>query len=89
VSKRLFKLSVSAEFEMMVMAESETEASRIARANADTELGNHLHSNPWNANVIPQAFTLDPDLLDSLPYGGDGETSVREILEAEKGKPES
>jgi hypothetical protein len=74
---KLYRVRVEVEFYMM--AENERSAHRFAEDFAEEALRDDSDTVAFVAEVTNLA-TVSPEWRESLPYGGDGETTVAEIL---------
>ena len=70
--KRLWRVSV--ETTIYVMAEDWVSAQDCAERNAKYETGVSL------ARIVESINSVSPGARDSIPYGGDGERTIRQIL---------
>ena len=76
---KLFLITVERSF--MVAADSETEAELEAEWAEGEEIGNGVEATFLHAVEITNANDIPTEWLDSIPYGGEGDTVCREIIE--------
>lgn len=74
--KKLFMVNI--ETEAAVYADSEREAEEIARKNL-REMDSYEFA--YHAHEMTDLKFCDPDIADSPPYGGQGDKTVRELIE--------
>ena len=78
---KLFKVSVEVEFYMMA------EDSLSARWKADDFAEEALRDGGGimaHVSEVKDFTSISPEWMESLPYGGDGKRTIKEILEADK-----
>jgi len=86
--KKLFLVDISVNFDMVVEAENEDEASTLAQENFYDELSNQ--SGP-DITVLGEATkdNIPDDWMDSYPYSDDREASMtcKQILKKQEEEP--
>jgi hypothetical protein len=75
--KKLYEVTI--EFPVYVMAESVADALYVGHRYARDELSN-LGDATTNAKEVKDARELESEYLHSPPYGGDGETTCKQLL---------
>lgn len=74
------------EIEIVVVAETEAKALRLISNNVVKEAENFML--PGDIRDVDEVITITdvaPTWRDSIPYGGDGELTVRELIESMRG----